>query len=176
MKFKATPISGAFLIDLETQSDSRGFFSRIYCEREFAAQGLETRFVQSNLSFNKKRGTLRGLHFQAPPKEEIKLVRCTRGAIFDVIVDLRPDSPTFRRTATFELTQDNRTALYVPKRVAHGFQTLADQSEVLYQMGEFYAPELSRGIRWDDPILGIRWPIHPPILSPQDAGWPALTA
>jgi dTDP-4-dehydrorhamnose 3,5-epimerase len=175
MKFLALPLKGAFLIEIEPRVDERGLFARTYCEGEFKAHGLPSSFVQCNTSFNANRGILRGLHYQAEPRPEAKLVRCTRGAIFDVIVDLRPDSPTYARWYGAELTADNRKALFIPVGFAHGFQTLEDNSEVFYQMSEFYDGNLARGVRWNDPSLGISWPILPPTMSDRDARYSDLT-
>ena len=172
MKFQPTPLAGAYLIELELLEDERRFFARSFCQNEFRAHGLDTVVAQSNVSFNRKRGTLRGLHYQAEPHAEAKVVRCTRGAIWDVIVDLREGSPTRWRWHALELNADNRLAFYVPEGFAHGFQTLADDSEVLYQMSESYHPDLSRGIRWDDPTIGILWPLTDPILSERDRSYP----
>lgn len=158
MIFTETKLGGVFIIEPERHEDERGFFARIWCQREFEARGLCSRFVQCNISFNKNEGTLRGMHFQASPHAEVKLVRCTSGAIYDVIVDLRAASPTFKGWAPVELTADNRKMLYIPDGFAHGFQALADDAEVLYQMSEFYQPEAARGIRWDDPTFRIVWP------------------
>jgi dTDP-4-dehydrorhamnose 3,5-epimerase len=156
--FTATTLPGAFIIDAERLEDARGFFARTWCERESQARGLNPRIVQCSVSVNKRKGTLRGLHYQAPPHQEAKLVRCTRGSIFDVVVDLRPDSPTYRRHLTVLLSAENGRMVYVPEGCAHGFQTLEDDTEVAYQMSEFYAPESARGVRWDDPAFGIEWP------------------
>jgi len=175
MNFVALPLKGAVLVEIEPRVDERGIFARTYCEHEFAAHGLPSSFVQCNTSFNTSRGILRGLHFQAKPRPEAKLVRCTRGAIFDVIVDLRPDSATHGKWYGAELTADNRKALFIPVGFAHGFQTLEDNCEVFYQMTEFYDGNLARGVRWNDPSLGIRWPILPPIMSDRDARYPDLT-
>jgi dTDP-4-dehydrorhamnose 3,5-epimerase len=169
MRFADTGLEGAFLIEPERLQDERGYFARLYCEREFSARGLETRFVQCSTSFNRRRGTLRGLHYQAPPHEEAKTVRCTRGAIYDVIVDLRGDSRTYRSWYGVELSAENGCVLYVPKGFAHGFQTLLDDSEVFYQISEFYVPEAARTARWDDPAVGIRWPFTPTVMSARDA-------
>lgn len=174
MKFEEAPLSGAYVIDLERMNDERGFFARSFCEREFAAHGLDTSFVQCNISYNDRAGTLRGLHYQQAPHAEGKIVRCTAGAIYDVIVDLRPDSPTLRQWFGIDLSADNRRALFVPRGFAHGFQTLADHSEVFYQMSEFFHGPSARGIRWDDPALGIRWPLSGPILSGKDRSYPLL--
>lgn len=176
MLFNETEIPGTFIVDLEPREDERGFFARAWCRREFEEQGLSGRLVQCNISFNHRSGTLRGLHYQAPPSEEAKLVRCTRGAVFDVIVDLRQDSPTFKSWAGIELTAENRRALYVPEGFAHGYQTLVDATETLYQVSEFYSPEAERGVRWDDPAFGIVWPIAGTrIISEKDRSWPDFT-
>jgi len=172
MRFTPSALPDAVIVDVEEHVDTRGLFARTFCEEEFAVAGLPTRFVQSSVSFNTRRGTLRGLHFQAPPKPEGKVVRCTRGAIHDVVVDLRPSSPTFLRWIGVELSADNRRALYIPPGFAHGFQTLIDDSEVLYLMTEFYAPEMARGVRWNDPMFSVEWPIADPILSERDATYP----
>jgi len=174
LKFAPTPLAGAYVVELERLADERGFFARSFCQEEFRQHGLKPDIAQCNVSWNGRRGTLRGLHFQAAPHEEAKVVRCTRGAIWDVIVDLREGSPTRWRWHGLELNADNRLAFYVPEGFAHGFQTLADDSEVLYQMSEFYHPDLARGLRWDDPKLGIRWPILDPILSPRDRSYALL--
>ena len=174
MKFLPTPLAGAYLIELEQLDDERGFFARSFCQNEFKAHGLDPVVAQCNVSFNRRRGTLRGLHYQAAPHAEAKLVRCTRGAVWDVIVDLRKGSLTVRQWHAAELTADNRRALYIPDGFAHGFQTLADDSEVLYQMSEFYHPESARGVRWDDRTLAIRWPIKDAVISPRDRAFPTL--
>ena len=160
MIFSPTPLAGAVLIEPERREDSRGFFARTWCNREFEAHGLAPLIVQCSISFNKKRGTLRGLHYQAPPHAETKLVRCTSGAIYDVIVDLRPESPSCRRHFATVLSAENRAMLYVPEGFAHGFQTLEDGTEVFYQMSKFHAPECARGVRWNDPAFAIEWPIR----------------
>jgi dTDP-4-dehydrorhamnose 3,5-epimerase len=172
MRFTPSDLADIVIVDVEPHVDGRGLFARTFCEAEFAAAGLPTRFVQSSVSFNTRRGTLRGLHYQAPPKPEAKLVRCTRGTIHDVVVDLRPSSATFLRWISVELTAENRRALYIPGGCAHGFQTLTDDAEVLYLMTEFYAPELARGVRWNDPVFGVEWPIADPRLSERDATYP----
>jgi dTDP-4-dehydrorhamnose 3,5-epimerase len=172
MRFTPSELRDTVIVDVEGHVDDRGLFARTFCEREFAAAGLPTRFVQSSVSFNTRRGTLRGLHYQAPPKPEGKLVRCARGAVHDVVVDLRPSSTTFLKWISVELTAENRRALYVPPGCAHGFQTLTDDSEVLYLMTEFYVPEMARGVRWDDPIFGVEWPIADLTLSERDATHP----
>jgi dTDP-4-dehydrorhamnose 3,5-epimerase len=176
MRFTETPLAGAWVIELEELADERGFFARSFCRDEFGAHGLDPAVAQCNVSFNRRRGTLRGLHYQAEPHAESKLVRCTRGAIWDIIVDLRPGSATGRRWYAAELTADNRRALYAPAGFAHGFQTLADDSEVLYQMSEFYHAELARGVRWSDPALAIPWPVPQPIVSERDRALPVLDA
>jgi dTDP-4-dehydrorhamnose 3,5-epimerase len=176
MIFGQATLAGLWLVTPEPRDDFRGFFARTWCEREAHALGLTERWVQSSLSHTKKKGTLRGLHFQQPPHEEVKLVRCTAGAIFDVVVDLRPDSPTFKRHVTVELNAENRLALYIPRGCAHGYQTLADGVEVLYQMSEFYVPEAAAGVRWDDPAFGISWPDPKPIISERDRRYPDFTA
>ena len=174
MKFLPTPLAGAYVVELEPVRDERGFFARSFCQEEFREQGLKPAIAQCNVSWNRRRGTLRGLHYQAAPHQEAKVVRCTRGAIWDVIVDLREGSPTRLRWHAIELSADNRLACYVPEGFAHGFQTLADDSEVLYQMSEFYHPDLARGLRWDDPKLGIRWPLAAAILSERDRAYRLL--
>lgn len=174
MRFIETPLPGAFVIELDRREDERGFFARTWCHDEFARRGLEAQITQCNVSFNQRRGTIRGLHYQAAPHEEAKLVRCTRGALFDVIVDLRPTSPTFGRWTAAELTAENRRALYIPKQFAHGFQTLEDDTEVVYQMSADYHPDSVRGIRWDDPAIGIDWPLRDAVLSPRDRELPRL--
>lgn len=175
MKFVPTPLAGAFVLQFEQVEDERGFFARSFCQDEFRMHGLRPVIAQCNVSWNRRRGTLRGLHFQAAPHEEAKVVRCTRGAVWDVIVDLRDGSPTRLRWHPQELNAENRLALYVPEGFAHGFQTLVDDSEVLYQMSEFYHPELARGVRWDDPALAVRWPVAEAILSERDRSYPLLT-
>jgi dTDP-4-dehydrorhamnose 3,5-epimerase len=173
MIFKETMLKGAFLIDLEPHVDERGFFARTFCVDEFQARGLNARMVQCSISFNKARGTLRGMHWQTPPQAEAKLVRVTRGAIFDAIIDLRPGSPTFKQHFVCELTADNRRMLYVPEGCAHGFQTTEDDTEVFYQMSAVFAPAVARGVRWNDPAFGIQWPDTPKrILNERDASYP----
>lgn len=172
MKFTELRLRGAYIVELEPLRDERGFFARSFCKREFSALSLGTSVAQCNVSVNEKRGTLRGMHFQRPPMEEAKLVRCVRGAIFDVLIDLRPGSPTFGQWLTVELTGENRKAVYIPEGFAHGFQTLENDTEVHYLMFEFYAPGYSGGIRWDDPAFGIRWPLSEPILSEKDRSYP----
>ncbi len=174
MKFSPTKLPGVWIVDLERHEDERGFFARSWCQRELAQRGLDARLVQCNISFNHKKGTLRGMHYQAPPHEEAKLVRCTRGAIYDVVLDLRASSPTHRQWVAMELTAQNGRALYVPAGCAHGFQTLEDNTEVFYQMSQFFELESARGIRWNDPTLAIRWPIANPTLSERDRKLPLL--
>jgi dTDP-4-dehydrorhamnose 3,5-epimerase len=174
MRFTETPLKGAFVLDLEPRGDDRGMFSRYFCQKEFEAHGLKPQVAQCNLSFNHKAATMRGMHYQLPPAPETKLVRCTRGAIYDVIVDLRPNSPTYLQHYGVELTADNRKQLFVPELFAHGYLTLTDGAEVAYQVGEFYTPGLERGIRFNDPALKIKWPIEVNIVSEKDANWPAF--
>jgi dTDP-4-dehydrorhamnose 3,5-epimerase len=174
MKFHETELKGAFIIEPEKREDERGFFARSWCQREFEQHGLVPTVVQANISCNRKKGTLRGMHYQAAPHEETKLVRCTRGAIYDVIVDVRPESPTFRKWIGVELTARNYKMLYVPEGFAHGFQTLADDTEVVYQVTQFYTPGAERGIRWNDPAIQIEWPEAVHSISEKDANWPTL--
>ena len=172
MIFRETTLKGAFVIEMEKFEDKRGFFARAWCQKEVEANGLVSRVVQTNISFNKKRGTLRGMHYQVAPYEQIKLVRCTRGAIYDVIIDLRPDSPTFRTWTGVELTAENYIMLYVPENVAHGFQTLEDNTEVTYQVSQFYTPASERGVRYDDPVFQVEWPLPVEVISEKDIAWP----
>ena len=172
MKFTTTSLKDAILIEPEPRPDERGFFARTYCRNEFAEAGLETDFVQGNMSFNRAKGTLRGMHFQYPPHEEVKVVRCIRGAIYDVIIDLRPDSPSYLKWQGFELTEDNGLQLYVPRGFAHGFLTLSDGAAVAYQVSAFYAPGAEGGVRWNDPQFAIEWSADVTVLSPKDAAWP----
>jgi dTDP-4-dehydrorhamnose 3,5-epimerase len=174
MKFTETKLKGAFIIDLEPRSDERGFFSRSFCQKEFEAHGLKTTIAQANISFNYRKGTVRGLHFQFPPAAETKFVRCSRGAIVDVIVDLRPESPTYLQHIAVELTADNRRGLFVPERFAHGYQVLEDNTETTYQVGEFYTPSAESGLRYSDPRLGLEWPLPATDMSEKDAKWPLL--
>ena len=174
MKFLPTSLTGVWLIELDLRADARGFFSRTYCEQEFAAHGLNTHWPQGNLTRTHQSGMIRGLHYQAEPKPEIKLVRCSAGAICDVVVDIRAGSPTYGRWEKFELTSDNGRQLYIPAGFAHGFQCLSETCEVFYQMSEFYFPELARGIRWDDPTVNVQWPLPDPILSERDQNLPPL--
>lgn len=172
MKWLGTSVADALVITPERRGDDRGFFARLFCEREFVAAGLESRFAQINNSLTACRGTLRGLHYQLPPAAEVKLVRCLRGAMFDVVADLRPDSPTYGRWFGAELTEASRAMMYVPKGCAHGFVTLTDDVETLYLVSEPYAPELERGVRFDDPWIGIKWPIQALGMSAKDSTWP----
>jgi dTDP-4-dehydrorhamnose 3,5-epimerase len=170
--FTPTKLPGAFIIELERLEDDRGFFARSWCCREFEANGLNSRLVQSNISFSQKQGTLRGMHYQVAPFSEVKLVRCTRGSIYDAIIDLRPDSPTFKNHVCMMLSMENHKMLYVPEGFAHGFVTLEDNTEVFYQMSEFYAPEYGRGVRWNDPMFKICWPLAPTMMSERDRTYP----
>lgn len=174
MIFEETKLAGTFVIRLERHEDDRGFFARTYCVRELSATGLDPEIVQRSISYNKVRGTLRGMHFQAPPHEENKIVSCTRGAIHDVIVDLRPDSKTYREWLAVTLTAEEGTALFVPKGFAHGFLTLADDTIVSYDISTFYIPEAARGLRFDDPAFAIEWPFAPIVISQRDRGYPAF--
>lgn len=172
MIFTESKLPGAFVLELDRKEDSRGHFARVFCVDEFKAHGLNSQVAQTSISFNRRAGTLRGMHWQAAPKREAKLIRCTRGAILDVIVDLRPDSPTYLAHLAVELTPENGRMLYVPEGFAHGFQTLVDDTEVFYQMSEFFAPECSRGARWNDPAFALTWPLASPILNDRDRNWP----
>lgn len=172
MIFTETNLKGAFIIEPQRLEDDRGFFARTWCQEEFEAYGLRPRWVQSNISFNKHRGTLRGMHYQAPPHQEVKLIRCTAGVIYDVIIDLRPASATFKHYASVTLTAENCTMLYAPEGFAHGFLTLEDNTEIFYQMSAFYAPECARGVRWNDPAFGIHWPSAVKVISERDRGYP----
>lgn len=176
MRFGKTPLRGARLIELDRVEDERGFFARCFCEREFQAEGLESRFVQMNNSMSSKKGTLRGMHYQLPPSSEVKLVRCIRGALWDAIVDLRPDSSTFLKWFAAELSAENRLMMYVPRGFAHGMLTLTEDAEALYLMSNFYDPGAERGLRWDDPAVGIQWPEALAEISPKDAKWPYFDA
>jgi dTDP-4-dehydrorhamnose 3,5-epimerase len=170
--FTETKLPGAYVVDVERREDDRGFFARGWCQREFEAHGLTARLAQVNLSYNKKAGTLRGMHYQRAPWEEAKLVRCTAGAVYDAIIDLRPDSPTYRQWVGVELTADNYRMLYVPEGFAHGFQTLTDGAAVTYQVTQFYAPGAEGGVRWDDPAFGVEWPLPVGVISEKDRSWP----
>jgi dTDP-4-dehydrorhamnose 3,5-epimerase len=175
MRFTSTPLTGAYLVEITKIGDERGFFGRSWCRREMAEHGLDGEIAQVNTSFSRARGTLRGLHFQIAPHRESKLVRCTRGAIFDVIVDLRPESPTYRQWFGAELTADNHIALYSPKGFAQGFITLQDDTEITYFASDPYAPGKDRGVRWNDPQFGIQWPLQPVVISDKDREWPDFT-
>lgn len=172
MHFHKTPLSGACLIELDKKSDERGFFARCFCTKEFETNGLEKSFIQVNNSLSHQKGTLRGIHYQLAPKGEVKLVRCIKGALYDVIVDLRPESPTFKKWFGAELTQENRKMMYVPKGFGHAFLTLMDDTEALYLVSECYSPEHERGLRYDDPELQITWPINPKVISEKDRKHP----
>jgi dTDP-4-dehydrorhamnose 3,5-epimerase len=172
MKFVETKLKGSFIIEPERLEDERGFFARSWCYREAMQYGLEPKWLQCNISYNKSKGTMRGMHYQAAPFEEAKLVRCTMGAICDVIIDLRPNSVTFKKWTAVELSSENRRMFYIPEGFAHGFLTLQDQSEVFYQMSEFYVPELARGVRWNDPAFGIEWPMSVSVMTDKDRTFP----
>jgi dTDP-4-dehydrorhamnose 3,5-epimerase len=172
MRLSKTRIEGCFNVEVDKLEDSRGFFARSWCAREFGQAGLPEHIVQSSISFNRKRGTLRGMHLQRPPSAEGKLVRCIRGAIYDVVIDLRIDSASYLTHVGLNLDPDSRRALFVPPGCAHGFQTLEDETEVLYMMTDFYEPELALGVRWNDPVFGIEWPIDMPIMNERDAKYP----
>ena len=174
MRFAETELSGAFVIDLEPREDERGFFARGFCQHEFEDHGLKPLIAQANIAYNRRKGTVRGMHFQIPPAAETKLVRSTRGAILDTIVDLRPESPTFLRNVSVELTEDNHRALYVPERFAHGYQVLVDDTEASYQVGEFYSPDHERALPHDDPRLGLAWPLPVTVISEKDGNAPPL--
>jgi dTDP-4-dehydrorhamnose 3,5-epimerase len=172
MRFSETALAGVFQIELERHPDERGFFARTWCEKEFAGKGLNPRLVQCSISFNARKGTLRGVHYQAKPYPECKLVRCTRGSLYDVALDLRLNSPTYLRWIGAELTAENHRALYIPEGCAHGFLTLEDNTEALYQMSEFYYAEAARGVRWNDPAFSIEWPFEPQVISERDSAYP----
>ena len=168
MIFRQLELPGVYVLEPQKKADSRGFFARTYCRQELEDHGLDPTVVQCNVSVNQRKGTVRGMHWQAAPHEEIKLVRCTGGAMYDVVLDLRPDSPTFKKHVGVELTRENRFALYIPAGCAHGFQTLEDETEVFYQMSEFYYPESARGVRWNDPSFDISWPLPISIIADKD--------
>jgi dTDP-4-dehydrorhamnose 3,5-epimerase len=172
LRFTELSLPGAYLVEIEPRADERGFFARTFCEDEFAAAGLLNRFPQASISYNARRGTVRGMHFQAAPHEETKLVRCLAGAVHDVIVDLRPASPTYRRSIGLELSAQNRSALYIPRGVAHGFQSLADDSELLYMIDVNYVAEAARGVRWNDPFIDVSWPDPIEVIADRDASLP----
>ena len=174
MRFTPMSLSGAYLIQLESRIDARGTFARAFCAREFAAEGLTASFVQANISTNLRAGIVRGLHFQSAPYREVKLVQCVKGSVYDVIVDIRKDSATYLRWAGVELSDSNGMMIYVPAGFAHGYQTLSDAANVLYLVSEFYTPEVEGGLRYDDPKLGIRWPLAVSDISEKDGQWPLL--
>lgn len=174
MLFTETKLRGAWILDLERREDERGFFARAFCQREFEEHGLKPVIAQANVAFNRYKGTLRGMHFQFPPAPETKLVRCTRGAILDIIVDLRPESPTYLQHVEVELDENNNRGLYVPERFAHGYQCLADRTETSYQVGEFYTPGAEGGLRYDDSQLGLNWPLPVSVISDKDRCWELL--
>lgn len=176
MQFHRTGLNGAWLIQSEPVHDKRGYFARTFCCREFAEHTLETEYVQHSTSFSKRRGTIRGMHFQRPPHAETKIVSCLSGALWDVIIDLRPESPTFCHWIGLELSAANRNQLYIPKGFAHGFQTLTEDTEVGYLISEFYAPHASTGVRYDDPVFAIRWPLPVSLISEKDRAWPDFCA
>ena len=176
MIFNETKLKGAYVLELEKKQDDRGYFARAWCNKEAIDRGLDLQIVQANVSSNKRRGTLRGMHYQIAPYQEIKIVRCARGAVYDVIIDLRPASPTFRKWVGVELTPENGRILYVPKGFAHGFQTLSDDAEVNYFVSQYYSPEAERGVRFDDPAFNIQWPpVERRIVSDKDQSWPYFT-
>ncbi len=172
MIFENLSLKGSCLLKLEKHLDERGFFARTFCSKEFEEKGLNNKFLQSSISYNSKKGTLRGMHYQVAPHEEVKLVQCVKGAIYDVIIDLRTNSSTYCQWVGVELNEDNGNLVYVPKGFAHGFQTLTDETVVYYQISDFYAPESARGVRWDDPAFGINWPIDEPVISIKDSRLP----
>ena len=174
MIFTETKLGASFIIDLELKEDNRGFFARAFCQHEFEEHGLKPVIAQANIAFNRRKGSVRGMHFQGPPAAEAKLVRCTRGAILDVIVDLRPESPTYLDHISVELTADNHRALYVPERFAHGYQVLEDATETSYQASEFYTPDAEGGLRYDDPDFHLTWPLPVTQISDKDRAWPLL--
>jgi len=174
MRFEETSVSGVFLVDLERREDDRGFFARAFCSREFAEHGLNPRVVQANISSTVAKGALRGMHYQAPPAGEVKLVRCIRGAIWDVVIDMREDSPTYLQHVGVELSADNHRAIYIPEMMAHGNQALTANVELFYLVSQYYTPGCERGVRYDDPAVGIRWPLPITVISPKDASWPLL--
>ena len=176
MKFDATDIPGAWLVGFEPFSDDRGFFARAWCQKEFEAHGIASEIAQVNVSYNRLKHTLRGFHYQIAPYSEDKLMRCTRGAVHDVMIDLRPESPTYKRHMTVDLTASNYQMLLVPKGCANAFLTLEDDTEVTYLVSQFYTPSSERGVRWDDPARDIRWPVTPAVISAKDSGWPDFAA
>ena len=174
MIFTETRLKGAYMVDIERMEDNRGFFARSFCQHEFESHGLKPIIAQANIAFNRQKGTLRGMHFQRPPAAETKLVRCTRGSVLDIVVDLRPESPTYLQHVAVELNEDNRRALYVPERFAHGYQVLLDNTEVTYQVGEFYTPGVEGGLSYSDPRLGLQWPLPVSAISDKDGHWKSL--
>jgi len=170
--FTPTKLRDAYIVEIERREDDRGFFARSWCQREFAEQRMVSALAQVNVSFSRKRGTLRGMHYQMKPYEETKLLRCTRGAIYDVIIDLRPNSTTYGQWVGVDLTADNYKMVFVPEGFAHGFETLSDNAEVTYQVSQFFTPEAERGIRYNDPAFGIQWPVKVEVISAKDASWP----
>jgi dTDP-4-dehydrorhamnose 3,5-epimerase len=174
MKFTETKLKGAFILDVERREDNRGYFARTFCQKEFEEHGLNPLIAQANMAFNRKKGTLRGMHFQYPPAAETKLVRATRGAILDIIVDLRPESPTYLQHVAVELSADNARALYVPERFAHGYQVLEDDTDTTYQVGEFYTPGVEGGLMYNDPRLSLSWPLPVSVISEKDVAWQTL--
>lgn len=173
MIFKETRVKGAFMIEMEKRGDDRGFFARVFCRKEFEAQGIDIGVLQANIGFSQSHGTLRGLHYQVPPYAEAKLVRCTAGSLYDVILDLRPASPTFKQWLGVELTGENLTMLYVPEGCAHGYLTLADNTEIYYMVTQFYSPDAERGVRWNDTAFKIEWPLTKNlVISDKDRSWP----
>ena len=176
MMFTETRLKGAFIIDLERREDERGFFARAFCQREFEAHGLKPVIAQANIGFNRRKGTLRGMHFQFPPAAETKLVRASRGAVLDIIVDMRPESPTYLQHVTVELSAENHRGIYIPERFAHGYQALEDNTETTYQVGEFYTPGSEGGLLYDDPGLGLTWPLPVAVMSEKDRQWQPLIA
>ncbi len=176
MKFVETPLEGVYVVELEPLGDDRGYFARAWCKREFDERGLPGEFVQINMSGSAEAGTIRGFHYQLAPNEEDKFVRCVRGSAFDVAIDLRPESPTFKQWFGVELSTANQKALLVPGGFAHGYQTLEPNTELLYQVSAFYAPDAERGLRWNDPTFGVNWPLADPTLSDKDAAWPDFSS
>ena len=176
MQFTPTELAGAYIVDFQKREDSRGFFAHAWSQAEFAQHGLNSQIVDINFSYNRNRGTLRGMHFQRDPYAQVKIVRCVRGAIYDAIVDLRPSSPTFRQSIGVELTADNHRALYVPEGFGHGFQTLEDHCDVMYLVSQIYAPSAEGGVRYDDPAFAIAWPLPPTVISERDLAWPTFEA
>jgi dTDP-4-dehydrorhamnose 3,5-epimerase len=175
MIFTETKLAGAFILDLERREDPRGFFARAFCQNEFAAHGLKPSIAQANIGFNRLKGTIRGMHFQFPPSAETKLVRCSRGAILDIIVDLRPESPTYLQHVAVELSADNHRGIYIPERFGHGYQALEDDTETTYHVGEFYTPGAEGGLPYNDPALGLTWPLPVTMISDKDTQWAPLS-